>query len=56
MPAVMFCNVYMLLAPVVQTMNPLILRGKISGTLMALSTGFWIDIYPVERVIHVSHY
>ena len=23
---------------------------------MALSTGFCIDIYPVERVIHVSHY
>ena len=30
--------------------------GKILGNLMALSAGFWTDIYPVKRkVIHLSH-
>ena len=54
MSAVMFWNVYILLSPVVQMMNQYY-RGKILGNLMALSAGFWTDIYPLDRDIHLSH-
>ena len=54
MSSVMFWNVCMLLSPIVQIMNQYY-RGKILENLMALSAGFWTDIYPLDRNIHLSH-
>ena len=54
MSAVMFWNVCMLLSPVVQIMNQYY-RGKILRNLMAISAGFWTDIYPLDGDILLSH-
>ena len=54
MSAVMFWNVCMLLSLVVQIVNQYC-RGKILGNLMALSAGFWTDIYPLDGDILLSN-